>query len=120
MKITITPEGYIPASHETPVPGRSYVLIDAEEYTQPMRNLWEALVDEWCESGLYDFVDTIDKYKFREKVKLRYGERFDRIRYVDDNKAMVDDKICDEILVEVGSVLVEVEHMLDRLKERVA
>lgn len=97
MKITITPEGYICDSHETPIEGHSYVLIDAEDYTQSMRNLWEALVDEWCASGKYSFVDTIDKYKFREEVKLRYGQGFDRLKYVDDNKAMVEVKSVSEI-----------------------
>ena len=56
---------------------------------------------EWCDFVSYD-------PRLPDEHSL-YIKRFER-----------DDKICDEILVEVGSVLVEVEHMLDRLKERVA
>lgn len=96
MKITITEDGYLPASNEQPIPGRLYYLFDAEEYTDPQRKLWEALVDEWHKSGKYSF-DTIDKYRFRDEVKLRYGEGFDRMRYVNDKMGMVEVKSVDEI-----------------------
>lgn len=96
MKILITETGYITESHEKPIVGRRYWLEDDEEYTQPMRNLWESLVDIAYKSGTFDY-DTIDKYRFREHIKKDYGEGFNRYKYVDDNFKMVEVKSLDEI-----------------------
>ena len=101
MKILITETGYLVESHEVPKVGHRYILEDAEEYTPPMRRLWESLVEEWHVSGLWDFVDTMDKWKFREAVKLRYGMGFDRIIYVQDGK-MVEVKTKAEIPDEIA------------------
>ena len=85
MKILILPgEGYAVESHEAPIEGRRYILIDAEDYTLPQRKLWEALVDEWHKYGNHS--GSLDIYRFRENVKLQYGEGFDRLRYANGNK----------------------------------
>lgn len=96
MKIMIGDGGmWIPKSEEMPIPGRSYYLHDADEYTPPMRALWEALVEIAFRSGEFS-VDTIDKGSFRSWVKRRYGEGFDRLRYVSENK-MIEVKTVEEI-----------------------
>ena len=96
MKITITDNGYISQSPQTPIPGKTYYLEDADAYTPPMRKLWESLVEIAYRSGQFS-VDTIDKYRFRNWVKLTYGEGFYRLRYVSDQKEMIEVKSADDI-----------------------
>lgn len=73
MKILITGDGeFLRDSHEHPKVGRRYYLLDAETYTQPMRNLWEALVTEAFKSGKFSY-DTLDRKTFREYIKRDYG-----------------------------------------------
>lgn len=99
MKILILSDGYSPASEEAPIEGRTYYLEDAETYTAPMRKLWEALIDEWFKTGLYDY-DTISIHRFREHIKMDFGEGFDRLMYADEidgRVQMVEVKSTDEI-----------------------
>lgn len=96
MIILITEAGYLPETNETPIPGHRYYLEDADEYTPPMRRLWESLVDIAFKSGLFS-IDTMDIYEFRENIKLRYGEGFARLKYVNDKNQMVEVKHRDDI-----------------------
>lgn len=97
MKILIIDENnYLCSSNEKPLNQRSYYLEDAEEYTPPMRRLFEALVDIAFKSGLFSY-DTMDIHEFREHFKLDYGEGFSRLKYVNDKNQMVEVKHRDDI-----------------------
>lgn len=87
---------YLPESNQQPIVGRRYWLEDADEYTKPMRNLWEALVDIAFQSGAFSY-DTIDKARFREHIKKDYGEGYVRLKYVNEDYEMVECKTADEI-----------------------
>lgn len=96
MIILVTETGYLPETNELPIPGRRYYLEDAADYTPPMRRLWESLVDIAFKSGLFS-IDTLDIYEFRETFKLRYGEGFARLKYVNDKNQMIEVKHRDDI-----------------------
>ena len=84
MIILITEAGYLTETNETPIEGHRYYMEDADEYTPPMRRLWESLVGEWYKSGCFN-LDTIDYYKFRDAVKIKYGGGYDYIIYANPN-----------------------------------
>ena len=96
MKILITETGYLVESKEVPIVGKSYILEDADDYTGKQRRTWEALVDEAYKSGKFSY-DTMDIHKFREHIKLDYGEGFNRLKYVNDKFQMVEVKSQSEI-----------------------
>ena len=88
MTITITEDGYICDSAEKPISGRKYYLEPADEYTPPMRRLWEALVEIAYQSGTFSY-DTTDKWRFREYIKKDYGEGFAYFEYSADDHSLI-------------------------------
>lgn len=87
MKILILEDGYIAESHEKPIPGRRYILEDAEEHTDAQRKAAHALINEWYKSGAWDY-DTTEYNVFRDYVKKDYGAGFSHYEYVDDKYCM--------------------------------
>lgn len=91
---------WISDSKEVPVDGHSYYLFDAEEYTAPMRKLWEALVDIAYKSGAFSY-DTTDKSRFRDFLKRDYGDGYSHYEYSDNDHNLVRVSSLDNIPTEI-------------------
>ena len=105
MRILITESGrYITESADSPEVGKSYYLEDSANKTKAQRSAWHALVSEWYSSGCWSFVDTTDFNYFRDAVKKKYGEGFDRLEYSDNDhnlqRVKTREEIPDEILID--------------------
>jgi len=90
VRITITPDGYIPASHDVPTVGLTYHLDEDIEGTGKQNRAFHALISVYWKSGLHSYnAKTFDE--FRNLIKMHLGAGFDRFVYADivDGKAVI-------------------------------